>query len=108
MAAKKPAQPSPTTKGAPAAAQAENGPKPSRMTTAQLERRVHSLEAEVGRLKSALEEKTVEAQPGWRKIVGSFAHDPAFDEAMRLGREWRESVDRKMRSRKVKSSDDRP
>jgi len=28
---------------------------------------------------------------GWKAIVGAFADDPLYDEAMRLGREWRES-----------------
>ncbi len=28
---------------------------------------------------------------GWKAIVGTFANDPLYDEAMRLGREWREN-----------------
>jgi hypothetical protein len=31
-------------------------------------------------------------QPWWEKIAGSFADDPDFDEAERLGREWRKSA----------------
>ena len=27
---------------------------------------------------------------GWKAIVGTFADDPLYDEATRLGREWRE------------------
>jgi hypothetical protein len=30
--------------------------------------------------------------PWWEKIAGSFADDPDFDEAERLGREWRKSA----------------
>jgi hypothetical protein len=107
MATKRKAPLAPTTNGAPAVAAPENEPNPSRMTEARLERRVATLETEVARLKAVFEEKSGPDQLGWRRIVGSFANDPAFDEAMRLGREWRESVDRKRRSRKVKSSDDR-
>jgi hypothetical protein len=29
--------------------------------------------------------------PWWKKIAGIFADDPAFEEAMGLGREWRQS-----------------
>jgi hypothetical protein len=28
---------------------------------------------------------------GWQAIVGTFADDPLYEEAMRLGREWRDS-----------------
>ena len=28
---------------------------------------------------------------GWKAIVGTFADAPLYDEAMRLGREWREN-----------------
>ena len=44
-------------------------------------------------------------QPWWEEISGSFANDPAFDEAMRLGREWRESFRPKTRKRRAKSAD---
>lgn len=32
-----------------------------------------------------------DGQPWWQRIRGTFKDDPAYDEAMRLGREWRES-----------------
>jgi hypothetical protein len=53
----------------------------------QLEDRVALLEAEVARLRSKIENQ----QPWWEKIAGTFADNPAYDEAMRLGREYRES-----------------
>jgi hypothetical protein len=83
------------------------------MTKAQLERRVYVLEEQVARLKAELEEIRGPQVPWWKTIVGSFADDPvAFDEAMRLGREWRESFRPKKRSpkkktRKANSSDGR-
>jgi hypothetical protein len=83
------------------------------MTKLQLEGRVHALEAQVARLKAELEEAVGPQVPWWQKISGSFADDPAaFEEAMRLGREWRESFRPKKRSpkkktRKAKSPDGR-
>jgi hypothetical protein len=55
----------------------------------QLEDRVALLETEVARLKNKIE---TESQPWWEKIAGAFAENPAYDEAMRLGREYRESL----------------
>lgn len=81
--------------------------KPSPMNGAGLEQRIEALELEVSQLKAVIENQAAPEQLGWRRIIGSFANDPAFDEAMRLGREWRKSVDRRRRPRKVKSSDDR-
>jgi hypothetical protein len=83
----------------------ESRPSPTNGTG--LEKRIDALEQEVHRLRVLIENQATPEQVGWRRIVGSFANDPAFDEAMRLGREWRKSVDRRRRPRKVKSSDDR-
>jgi hypothetical protein len=69
------------------------------MTVLSLKERVSALEAEVARLKARLAAKET-AQPWWQKITGVFANDPAFDEAMRLGREYRESLRPKPRKRK--------
>jgi uncharacterized protein YceH (UPF0502 family) len=42
------------------------------MTKAQLERRIHTLEAQVARLKAELEEALGPQVPWWKKIIGSF------------------------------------
>ena len=57
-----------------------------RMTA--LERRLESLQQQVNErlFRTPLREKQ-----GWPAIVGTFANDPFYEEAMRLGREWRES-----------------
>jgi hypothetical protein len=76
------------------------------MTKAQLERRVKALEAQIASLKKELDDIQGPQVPWWEKIVGSHADAPeAFEEAMRLGREWRESFRPKPRRRKPKSSD---
>ncbi|MBI4607253.1 MAG: hypothetical protein HY721_35255 [Planctomycetes bacterium] len=54
----------------------------------QLEREVHKLKARLGR----------EPQiPWYRRILGQFKDDPAFDEIVRLGRRIREAERRKTR-----------
>jgi hypothetical protein len=57
----------------------------------QLEERVALLEAEVARLKHKVESDS-SLTPWWEKITGTFANNSAYDEAMRLGREYRESL----------------
>ena len=57
----------------------------------QLEERVALLEAEVARLKRKVESDS-SLTPWWEKITGTFANNSAYDEAMRLGREYRESL----------------
>lgn len=57
----------------------------------QLEERLALLEAEVARLKHKLDSDEP-AKPWWERIVGSFADNPAYDEAMELGREYRDSL----------------
>lgn len=61
------------------------------MASVELEQRVAALEAEMARLKEKLEGTSKPEQPWWRQIAGTFADDPIYEEAMRLGREYRES-----------------
>lgn len=50
-----------------------------------------ALQAEVARLKEGAE-PTATTEPWWKRIVGVFEGDPDFEEAMRLGREYRASL----------------
>lgn len=70
------------------------------MAAVKLEDRVAALEAEVARLRVKVEGQAGAQVPWWKQIRGSFANDPAFLEAMRLGREYRESLRPKPRKRK--------
>jgi len=62
------------------------------MARAALNERVAALEAEVAALKAKVQGQAGAEVPWWKRIRGSFANDPAFLEAMRLGREYRESL----------------
>ena len=62
------------------------------MTNAELEKRIAVLEAEVALLKSNRQKNDDKGEiPWWKEHLGIFADDPAHEEAMRLGREYRES-----------------
>jgi hypothetical protein len=62
------------------------------MAAISIERRVAALEAEVAWLKARIEATEKPADPWLEKVWGSFANDPVYEEAMRLGREYRESL----------------
>lgn len=70
------------------------------MGQVKLEARVKALEEEVARLKARLDKPCNTKEDWLDTIYGSFANDPAFEEAMRLGREWRESFRPKPRKSK--------
>ncbi|NJL82725.1 MAG: DUF1192 domain-containing protein [Chloroflexaceae bacterium] len=57
----------------------------------QLEERVAYLETEVERLKRKIESGTT-TRAWWEQIVGTFANNSAYDEAMGLGQEYRHSL----------------
>lgn len=58
-----------------------------------LEARVTALQAEVAQLKAQQATATPEdATPWWKKIWGTFKDDPDYEAAMKLGREYRESL----------------
>jgi hypothetical protein len=59
------------------------------MSAAEIEARLTSLETEVASLKQQL---PVAATPWWQSILGTFANDPAYDEAMQLGQQYRQSL----------------
>jgi hypothetical protein len=71
------------------------------MKSGQLKERLAALEAEVARLRSKLEQQSNSSKSWTEQIAGIFAGDPAFEEAMHLGRRYRESLRPKAkRSRK--------
>ncbi|MBX3287865.1 MAG: hypothetical protein KF855_00845 [Acidobacteria bacterium] len=49
------------------------------------------LEKEISSLKQKVERLEKNDLPWWKQIIGTFADDPAHEEAMRLGREYRVS-----------------
>jgi hypothetical protein len=59
------------------------------MTNTELENRISILETEMALIKSKIEKKEETKTPWWEEIAGTFADDPIYDEAMRLGREYR-------------------
>ena len=62
------------------------------MATVTLEERVAALEAEFALLKKERMNEAQSKKPWWEEIRGTFKDDPAYEEAMRLGREYRESL----------------
>ncbi len=66
------------------------------MSAQTIEERLTAVEIELQKLKQekARDEAHKEAIPWWEQIRGQFKDDPDYLEAMRLGREWRESEDR--------------
>lgn len=55
-----------------------------------LEAIIAILEVEVALIKKKLDKNA--NTPWWETIYGTFANDPMYDEAMKLGREYRESL----------------
>jgi hypothetical protein len=62
------------------------------MATTEIEIRITALETEVSTLKNKLTELERPQAAWWREISGTFASDADYDEAMRLGREYRLSL----------------
>ena len=59
------------------------------MTSTEIETKFKALETELALLKEKFEKIEKKDLPWWKQIVGTFADDPAHEEAMRLGREYR-------------------
>lgn len=74
------------------------------MSNSTLEARVATLETEVARLKKRLDTPTKTKASWLDSIWGSFANDPIYDEAMRLGRQYREGTRKKAARRAQKKS----
>lgn len=55
-----------------------------------LQHRVAIVEQELAQLKRQVGSE--DERPWWEQIWGTFANDPAYKEAARLGREYRESI----------------
>ena len=62
------------------------------MATLSLEERVAALEATVVRLSQERLLGAEAKQPWWAEIWGTFKNDSHYEAAMRLGREYRESL----------------
>jgi len=77
------------------------------VTQTTIESRLVALEAEVMRLKESFEKLVTPKPPWWKEVAGTFLNDPIYEEAMRLGRQYRESLRPKPR-KKRKGSNGRP
>jgi hypothetical protein len=62
------------------------------MTTAELEQRLAALERAVEQIQAQLAQSPAQQRHWWHDDAGRFANDPVFDEIVRLGREYRESL----------------
>ncbi len=62
------------------------------MASDTLEARLTALETEMAQLKQRLDQEPASKATHWvDQIFGIFADDPLFEEAVRYGREWRNS-----------------
>lgn len=77
------------------------------MKLVELETRLAALEKEVQELRTLVGKDLNGKEPWWISEAGHFANDPGFDEIVRLGREYRESLHpdrRKKKTSKKKTS----
>lgn len=61
------------------------------MSSPEFEARLAKLESEMAQLKQKLLSSEPQT-PWWEQNLGTFANDPMYDEAMRLGQEYRQSL----------------
>ena len=71
------------------------------MGRAGIEKRVAVLEKELATLRRKVEGADA-SKPWWERIAGTFENDPVYQQAMKLGRKYRESLrpDKSPRKRK--------
>jgi len=62
------------------------------MAAENIEARLSALERELSQIKRLLRGKAGAAAPWWERIAGTFEDDPLFEQAMTLGRRYRESL----------------
>ncbi len=61
------------------------------MSSTKLERRIAALEEELSLLKSRMDAMDTTV-PWWERIAGTFQDDPVYAKAMKLGRDYRQSL----------------
>ena len=59
------------------------------MSNTEVEKRISFLENELALLKQKVDKIEKPKEAWWKERMGTFADDPAHEEAMRLGREYR-------------------
>ena len=62
------------------------------MTSETMETRLSALEREMAQIKRLLQSKPGSVEPWWERIAGVFEDDPVFEQAMNLGRQYRQSL----------------
>ena len=72
------------------------------MATGSLEDRLATLESEVASLRERMQSAERTGKPWWEQIAGTFANDPIYEEAMRLGRQYRQSLRPKPAKRRTR------
>lgn len=70
-------------------------------SAASVEERLVALEREVARLRCKVEGQEQGERAWWKQIAGTFENDPYYAEAMKLGRQYRESLRPKKRKKKT-------
>lgn len=58
------------------------------MASSKLEKRIDELEEEVADLRRKVAALTG-TKPWWERIAGTFQNDPIYEQAMKLGRQYR-------------------
>ncbi len=74
------------------------------MTVAELEQRVAELEKAVTQIQKRMASGKAPGRRWWIEDAGRFANDPVFDEIVRLGKAYRDSLKpKKRKTRRARS-----